>query len=203
MQRAFDQFKNSIKYVKELDVLYNYLKNDLHLPDDLTDFLLRAEWIYAVSAMDKLIHELVRIGMIEAFQGRRIRTGKFLSFGVTAKTLTSSLSAAEPPPEYWFEQEVIEKHKTLSFQTPEKIAEALSLIWDEPHKWQRLAASAGTTQADLTAQLKVIISRRNQMVHEADLDLLSGIRNSIDKAGIDEVVPFIEKLSEKIFRACS
>jgi len=34
MQRAFDQFKNSIKYVKELDVLYNYLKNDLHLPDD-------------------------------------------------------------------------------------------------------------------------------------------------------------------------
>jgi hypothetical protein len=200
MQRAFDQFKDSMKYVKELDALYVHLKDTLHLPNDLTD-LLRAEWVYTVSAMDKLIHELIRIGMLESFQGRRTRTNKFLTFGVTTNTLTTSLTTTVPPPEYWFEQEVIEKHKTLSFQAPEKIGEALSLIWDEQHKWQYLSAATGITQAILTTKLKTIISRRNQIVHEADLDLLSGIRNTIDKADIDDVVNFIETLSEEIFNS--
>jgi hypothetical protein len=200
MQRAFDQFKDNIKYVKELDALYVHLKDTLHLPSDLTD-LLRAEWVYTVSAMDKLIHELIRIGMIEAFQGRRIRTNKYLSFGVTTDTLTSILSMTVPPPEYWLEQEIIERHKKLSFQQPENISDGLSLIWDEKHKWNQLAIAMGTTEGDLKTKLKTIISRRNQIVHEADLDLLSGTRSNIDKADIDDVVHFIEKLSRAIFNS--
>lgn len=99
MQRAFDQFKDSMKYVKELDALYLYLKETLHLPNDLTD-LLRAEWVYTVSAMDKLIHELIRIGMIDSFQGSRVKTKKFLSFGITMNTHTniSNNSESSIPP---------------------------------------------------------------------------------------------------------
>lgn len=201
MQRAFEQFKANMKYVKELDSLFVYLKNTLLLPNDLTD-ILRAEWVYTVSAMDKLIHELVRLGMIEAFQGIRTKTAKFLSFGVNMNTLTSILSPiTTPPPEYWFEQEIIEKHKTLAFQTPEKISDALSLIWDEPHKWQKLALATGISQSNLTVQLKTIISRRNQIVHESDLDLVTGIRNSLDKQDIDAVIIFVEKVAEEIFNA--
>jgi hypothetical protein len=203
MQRAFNQFKDSLKYVKELDALYLYLKDTLLLPNDLTD-LLRAEWVYTISAMDKLIHELVRLGMIEAFQGSRVKTKKFLAFGISVDTYTnisSSILTNVPPPEYWFEQEVIQKHKHLSFQDPDKIAEGLSLIWDENAKWYKLSQSVGIAENDLKTKLKTIISRRNQIVHEADLDLLSGQRNTIDKADIDAVVPFIETLSEAIFNA--
>lgn len=95
----------------------------------------------------------------------------------------------------------MERHKTLAFQAPEKIADALSLIWDEPHKWQTIAAAIGINQSTLTTQLKTIINRRNQIVHEADLDLLSGVRNTLDKADIDDVINFIESLSEAIFNA--
>lgn len=200
MQRAYDQFQDNMKYIKELDALFIHLKDNLHLPNDLTD-ILRAEWVYCVSALDKLVHELVRIGMIEAFQGTRIQTNKFLSFGVTTNTLTSSLAGTVPPPEYWFEQEIIERHKTLAFQAPEKIADALSLIWNEGHKWQALAIATGIDQATLTTQLKTIINRRNQIVHESDLDLVTGIRNNIDKTDIDDVITYIEKLSEAIFNA--
>jgi hypothetical protein len=203
MQRAFNQFKDSLKYVKELDALYLYLKDTLLLPNDLTD-LLRAEWVYTISAMDKLIHELVRLGMIEAFQGSRVKTKKFLAFGISVDTYTnisSSILTNVPPPEYWFEQEVIQKHKHLSFQDPDKIADGLSLIWDENAKWYKLSQSVGIAENDLKTKLKTIISRRNQIVHEADLDLLSGQRNTIDKADIDAVVPFIETLSEAIFNA--
>jgi hypothetical protein len=200
MRKAYDQFKNNMKYVKELDYLFIHLKYNLHLPNDLTD-ILRAEWVYTVSAMDKLIHELVRIGMIEAFQNRRQRTPKFNSFGITTNTLFSNINNTGYPAEYWFEQEIIEKHKYLAFQSPDKITEALSLIWNDQHKWQTLAASLGANQQTLTSQLKTIINRRNQIVHEADLDLSTGMRRNIDKVDIDDVVSFIEKLSEAIFNA--
>ena len=45
MQRAFDQFKDNMKYVKELDALFIHLNDTLHLPNDLTN-ILRAEWVY-------------------------------------------------------------------------------------------------------------------------------------------------------------
>lgn len=203
MQRAFDQFKDNIVFVKELDALYVHLSETLKLPNDLSD-LLRAQLVYAVSALDKLIHELVRLGMIEAFQGRRTRTKKFLAFSVSVEThtfITSSSSTSIPPPEFWFEQEVNQKNKTSSFQEPEKIADALSLIWDEDYKWQYIAKSMKMKEGDLKKQLKTIIARRNQIVHEADLDLITGNRNTIDKGDISNVVPFIENLSECIFNA--
>lgn len=203
MQRAFSQFKDSLKYVRELDALYVYLKDTQQLPNDLTD-LLRAEWVYTISAMDKLIHELIRIGMIEAFQGTRIKTKKFLAFGISVDTYTNisaSILTNVPPPEYWFEQEVIQKHKHLSFQDPDKISDGLSLIWDENQKWSKLAQSLGAVENDLKTKLKTIIARRNQIVHEADLDLLTGKRNAIEKVDIDAVVTFIETLSEAIFNA--
>lgn len=203
MQRAFNQFKDSMKYVKELDALYVHLKDSLLLPNDLTD-ILRAEWVYTISAMDKLIHELIRIGMIQSFQGTRIKTPSFLSFGISVGTHTNiaaSSITSLPPPEFWFEQEVIERHKHLSFQDPKKIAEGLSLIWNENHKWQKLSGDLGILQDVLTTKIKTIVSRRNQIVHEADLDLQTGTRNTIDKADIDDVVSFIENLSEAIFNA--
>ncbi|MFH6947410.1 HEPN domain-containing protein [Flavobacterium sp. FlaQc-51] len=190
-------------YVTELDTLFIHLKETLKLPNDLSD-LLRAEWVYAVSALDKLIHELIRIGMLEAFQGTRPRTAKFLAFNVSLSThtlITSSTPISIPPPEYFFEQEVMQKHKTLSFQDPDKIADGLSLIWGEQHKWQTIAISMGIDKSDLTTRLRNIISRRNQIVHEADLDLLTGLRNSISKVDIDFVVGFINTLSEQIFNA--
>ena len=56
MQTAFDQFENNMSYVKELDSLHIYLTDVQMLPNDFSD-ILRAEWIYSVSALDKLIHD--------------------------------------------------------------------------------------------------------------------------------------------------
>jgi len=198
MQNAFEQFKDNIRQAKELNDLYTYLKETCRLPNDLSD-LLRAEWVYCVSAMDKLIHELVRIGMIEAFQGRRNRTNKFITFGVSTNTLTSVLSAEIPPPEYWFEQEIIIKHKVLAFQAPDKIGDALSLIWEDPHKWQKLAIQVGIEEQTLKTKLKAIVNRRNLIVHEADFNVLTGRRTDIEKDEVLEVVELIEKISEAIF----
>ena len=66
MLNAYLKFKDHIKYVADLDSLYLYLTEVQKLPNDLSD-ILRSEWVYSISALDKLIHELVRIGMLQSF----------------------------------------------------------------------------------------------------------------------------------------
>lgn len=204
MQTAFDQFENNMSYVKELDSLYIYLTDVLMLPNDLSD-ILRAEWIYSVSALDKLIHELIRIGMMETFRGTRVPTVKFLAFNISVATLNNiknSTGTSIPPAEYYFEQEIVQKHSYLSFQEPDKINDGLGLIWSHNFKWQHLATETGIIpESTLKTRLKTIISRRNQMVHEADINPTTGKRNNIIKGDADSVVAFIELLAAKIFDA--
>lgn len=80
-----DQFNSNIKAIKEMEVLYEHLTGKLKLPNDLSD-ILRAQLVYAISALDKLIHELVRIGMLESFTGKRPKTSKFNAFSITLET---------------------------------------------------------------------------------------------------------------------
>lgn len=209
MQKAFKQFNSNIKAVKEMDVLYHYLTKDLKLPNDLSD-ILRSQLVYAVSALDKLIHELVKIGMLQAFINQRIKTSKFNSFSITLETYNNiqQTSQQQPntlqleTPEYFFEQEIIVKHKYLAFQEPDKIADALSFIWEEKQKWQKIAALFNTSDDNIKKKIKSIVSRRNQIVHEADIDLQTNLRKSIEENDIKEAVEFIFKLGENIFKCC-
>ncbi len=144
MQKAFEQFSSNIKAIKEMDALYHHLTSELKLPNDLSD-IVRSQLVYAVSALDKLIHELVKIGMLQAFMNQRTKTTKFNNFSISLETYnkiqqinqqqTDTLQLESP--EYFFEQEIIIKHKYLAFQEPDKIADALSFIWEEKQKWQK------------------------------------------------------------------
>lgn len=199
MQSAMDQFNSNIKAVKEMEALYEHLTSDLKLPNDLSD-ILRAQLVYAVSALDKLIHELVKMGMLQAFAGNRTRTSKFNTFSISLETC-NKIQQLNQFTQYFFEQEIIFKHKHLAFQEPDKIADALSFIWEEKQKWQKIASSFKMSDDDLKKKLKSIVSRRNQIVHEADIDLQTNSRNPIDKTDVKEAVEFILKLGESLFKA--
>ncbi len=205
MQRALNQFDNNLKAVKEMEALHIHLTNNLKLSNDLSD-ILRAQLVYAVSALDKLIHELVRIGMLKSFSGKRRKTSKFNNFSISLAThekirslaLNSNTIQLETP-ERIFELEIIQKHKYLSFQEPSNIADALSHIWEEKQKWQKIADFLGSTDHDVKTRLKSIVSRRNQIVHEADIDWQSGLRTNIDPQDVTEAVEFIQQIGHTIF----
>jgi RiboL-PSP-HEPN len=215
MQTAHTQFLNNITYIHELDSLYHFLKHTQKLPNDLSD-LLRAEIVYAVSALDKLVHELVKIGMIETFSGNRAATDAFEGFTISAKTLhkiketaiersknQNAIPLPEELPEYWFNEEIVVKHKAVSYQDPSKIGAGLSLIWKETHKWQKIAPLMGYTdkqgEGQVKKQLELIVERRNQIVHEADINVQTGLRNIIDYIDAKESVDFIARLGTVIF----
>jgi len=210
MYKAFEQFNSNIKAVKEMDALYHHLTSDLKLPNDLSD-ILRSQLVYAVSALDKLIHELVKTGMLQAFINHRTKTSKLNSFSISLETYNNiqQTSQQQPntlqleTPEYFFEQEIIVKHKYLAFQEPDKIADALSFIWEEKQKWQKIALLFNASDDDIKKRLKSIVSRRNQIVHEADIDLQTNLRKSIEERDIKEAVDFILKLGENFFKYCN
>jgi len=209
MQRAIEQFNSNIKSAKDMGILYEHLTENLKLPNDLSD-VLRAQWAYAVSALDKLVHELVRIGMLQAFSGQRPKTKKFNDFPISLETCQkiqqlnqSTETLPTETPEHYFDQEIIVKHRHLSFQDPDKISDILSLIWDEKQKWQKIALLLNESDDSIKKELKNIVKRRNQIVHEADIDIQTNLRTPISASDTKQVVEFLHKLGESIFNAIS
>ena len=206
MKAAHDQFTRNFKHIREIDALYKFLQDTLLLSTDLSD-LLRAQIVYSVSALDALIHEFIRIGMLLQFQGKRNTTEKFKSFTITTHSIlniqasiaTSPATISLPPPEYYYELEIVMKNRNNAFQDPEKISDGLSLIWNEKHKWQVIAAQIGSDEQTIKQTLRNIVLRRNQIVHEADNDIQTGLKNKIDYNDVQISTSFIETLGAGLY----
>lgn len=199
MYNSLLAFRHNIAGIRELATLHDYLLNQVKLPMTFDD-LLRFQIVYSVSAFDKLIHDLIRIGMVEMFVGKRPATGKYLSERISLSAYRTISGATFPPREYYFEQEIISKLRTIAYQSPENIADGLSYIWDEKHKWQKIASAMTMDEDGVKTKLKLIVDRRNKIVHEADVDIASGGKFTISKADCEATVPFIEKCAEEIVK---
>lgn len=198
MHNSLVLFSDNLNRVRNLDRVYEYLSKQIL---DLVSFddLLRFQIVYAVSAFDKLIHDFVRIGMVQIFSGSRTPTDKYLSETMPVRLYIDLMSATAPPREFLFEAEVVNKLKKFSFQEPDRVAEGLSYIWNEPHKWQKIAISLGKQDGEVRKRLKLIVDRRNMIVHEADIDLISKMRHPISRSECNDVTNFLDLCGRKIY----
>lgn len=191
-------FKRNIAAARDLSILFDTLTQHVALPQSFDD-LLRSQIVYAVSAFDKFIHDLVRIGMLQILAGTRPVTAKYESEPIAMKTIIEMAAASVPPKEHFFEQALIRKFKIVSFQDPIKVADGLSYIWTESQKWQKIGSGLGLTDDGARTQLKLIADRRNSIVHEADIDPVSGLKFPISKRESDEAVDFLNSCADEIF----
>lgn len=190
-------FQRNIGQANELGVLYDHLSNTVAIPEQFDD-LLRSQIVNAVSAFDKLMHDLIRIGMVRIFESQRPSTGKYLSEAVAIQHLPGLAAGAVPPPPVRFEEIVREKLSKLSFQEPTKIADGLSYIWNENQKWQQIALGLGITDEDAKRKQKLIVTRRNAIVHEADLDPVTNQKQAITRAEAMDISNFLQALGNRI-----
>jgi hypothetical protein len=185
---------------------------------DVLNDILRFQLVYAVSAFDRFMHEIIKIGIVHSFSHKTQLTKKAESFNISFSTVNKILAinksdlsprAPEDTLEYWIDREIYEQHKSLSFQQPEKIKDALSLIWNEEHKWQKIVSNmtiklSGDTINEQEKYLKqtitLIVERRHQIVHEADIDLVTNKKRLVDKININESVNVIENLGSSIYK---
>lgn len=216
MNNALNVFKSGITETRKMFFLYDHFVNDLNISHNEVSDILRAQIVNAVSAFDRLIHELVNIGVVEVFLGRRVKTSKFLNQSFRAETLIKSIEFSKPDyipasiydsPQFLIEKEMREKMSYLAFEAPDKVCDALSYIWDNTHKMQAIAidmalpgANANDQQQNLKQELKLIIDRRNQIAHEGDVDPSTNVKRDITKKITEDSIDFIEKMGLSIFK---
>lgn len=199
MPKAQTVFHSNMSDADALTAIYDYLSQTVVAPISFDD-LLRSKIVYAVSAFDKLIHDLIRLGMVETYTGKRAPTPKYLAEPITLSIAQQLATALTPPPEVVFEQAIQSKLKTLSFQDPDKVADGLSYIWAESQKWRRIASGIGIPEATVRTTLRLIAVRRNAIVHEADMDPITCSKLPITKGESDDVVSFLIKVGNEICR---
>ena len=195
MQIAIQQLRENIERVRVIGGLYEALGRLTTPAVDASD-LLRTQIVMAVSTLDHYIHEIARIGMLEVYAGGRPLTAAFQRFQVTMDNVLLGLSA--PGVNTWFETEIREKHGFVSFQHPDRIADAVRLF-SSCELWPSVASQLGMTVQDVKTQLQLIVDRRHKIVHEADIDpSYPGSRWPISQTDSADAVDFIHNLCEAI-----
>lgn len=209
-------FDNNISKARSLSTIYINLRDNVGIEDDYNSNLLKAQLVNVVSAFDMFVHNIVKKGVIEIFTKSRKETPKFQSLSFQAKTILKLIEVMAPGfmpstpdeiPEVILEKDLYNRLSCMSFQHPDKVVDALSLIWSEPHKIQTLAVDIGLPgatdndkAANLKQQLETIIQRRNQIAHEGDIDPTTMLPRTIDIAHVKDATDFIESLGHAIFR---
>lgn len=203
MSDSLTRFHQNILETRALAGVHRYLVGSVRAPISFSD-LLRAQIVYAVSAFDKFLHDLVREGIMQIYTGTKSPTPKYLSESIPLSVVRQLNAAPDPVAGcVIFEGYIIQKLKFMSFQDPEKISSGLSYIWEERNKWLCIGAEAGMNHETLKTTIKVIVARRNSIVHEADLDPISHNKYPIDQADCDHALDVIERAGKAIHRVAT
>jgi len=100
----------------------------------------------------------------------------------------------------WLDQAIRETHGWLSFQHPDKLADAIRLV-SNVRLWEQVASELGMTSRTVRTQLSAIIDRRNKIAHEADMDPTNpGYRWPINEVLVRDAIDFIERIVRAIFK---
>lgn len=192
--KAIDSFRANIVRARELGELYNSLKA-ITTPALNTKDLLRSQIVMAVSALDHFVHEVVREGMVEIYEGTRPLVAGFSNFSVSLAEAKASIPASSS---VWVDAAIRQSHGYLSFQHPDKIADAIRLI-HEPPLWPAIEVRLGVPAKDIKEHLKLIVERRNKIAHEADIDpSFPGQRWPISYRDASSAIEFLKQLVEAI-----
>jgi len=170
------------------------------------DEVLRAEWVARVSALDLYVHELVAQRMVLVHAGKLAATAQFNAFKIkldtvdrirAAPSVSDALSA--------FDLDVRTQLSFVTYQDPDKIAEGIRLV-SSSELWNEIAIHQGATSATKTARAKgirsnlsAIVSRRNKIAHEGDLQpSIPRTPWPVSQNDLNDVRVFIERLVRSI-----
>ncbi|SFV66815.1 hypothetical protein MNB_SV-12-1207 [hydrothermal vent metagenome] len=208
MKSAKIHFEQNIIRVKNLGAIYKSINSQTTQILDLSD-ILRAQYVMLVSALDHFIHEIVRIGMLETYLGKRKSTKAFKKFifSIDDKVLFNKAIMVdiinedniEPYKDNtWLDYQIRHKNGFKSFQQADKIEEAILLVLDID-LWLEIENRLSIDKNKLKNRLNLIIKRRNQIAHEADIKFEDRELRDIRSDDIDSSIIFIELLVKTIF----
>lgn len=199
MNNAKILFNEEIDRIKSLSKIVECLRISQYSNEEHYEELNRLKLVWGLSAFDRLLHDLIREGVMEIFVGKRNPTQKYRGETIPISIMIDIYNKDLIPASEDFKTAIYTKLKTISYQSPEKIADGLSFIWDEKQKWKKLADKFGNiTDKDIKSRLTLITTRRNFIVHEADRNPVTLEKYPLTDDEVNSNVIFLEKLGNAI-----
>lgn len=182
-------FDEQLASLRKLSSIYEYLKETACFMD--SDALLRSEYVLIVSAFDNYLHNIVRRKIREDFFSGQPLPDDF-QLPIQVYQLLQSEGTVTG------QQRILDNalQKRLvkdSFQSPRSV-EYVSNLLQINHLWRTASLSMGTPANQIRMQLGLIVQRRNQIAHEADIDRSNEMLRSIDVQTINDCRDFLEKI---------
>ena len=196
MQESIDIFRYCMKRAEDLHDLHASLGSETPSKSVRASDILRAEIVMAVSAFDLFNHELIRLGMLECFDGSRRKTGKYHDFTRDA-AIADHMSRKE------FSDRIRESHKRVSFQGPESVVRGIRLFHEfgkgEGGLWESVADKMNASTDNTKSHLNLIVKRRNEIVHEADIQTNSEEPWPIKREYVESSFRHVNGIAEAIY----
>ncbi|MCO7126179.1 HEPN domain-containing protein [Sporolactobacillus shoreicorticis] len=186
-------FESHIVSLQSLTSLYQYINNNASLVD--ADALLRAEYVLIVSAFDNYLHQIVRRRIRELFFGGA-EVASNLAFPVPVFQMIHDEDDETVQKEI-FDAELRKVLEKDSYQSPRGVEYALNLIHIKKI-WTDVIPFMEDSAINVKRRLSLIVKRRNQIAHEADVEYNTGFPRDIDEQTVLECREFLSKLVSSI-----
>lgn len=195
MKQAYDGFELLIREVRGSFGVLVYLEKTNTAALNLDEFR-RGLFASTIAALDFFVHEITIQGMLKIYDKQLLPTQQFLSFKIAISNydfVNGNL------PRQQFEASLRETFSYLSFQQPDKIADAIRLF--APFNiWEEVNHPNFQDQKSLKRQLKLTVARRNQIVHEGDLKPMYPFeRWPIDTQELITTIDFVQNVATAIY----
>jgi restriction system protein len=202
----FINLQRNLNYARSLATAGQHLAQ-LDVRSFEVDDVFRAAWVQSVAALDHWVRQEVRYRMLRlAGQPGGAKPDGFAAFPMTLGLLEDvqhgrrSLADA-------IDQQLRDTRSHLTYQHPDKIKEAFSLVSDVKDFWNGVAKTltegsgdgVAVSGTDLRKQLREIVHRRNKIAHEYDEDPANPpAKRAIDAATATQIIDWIEQAAAAI-----
>ena len=160
---VFRRFEASVGQVDELLAIYRYIHATSEIPPK--DNILRAALTMLVSTIDTSVHELVISAVVRKLSDDR------LVFDISKQVVSIQCILESEPSQRtaMAEADLRRQYSKETFQSSRQLETVLASIGVNKI-WSRLSGRLGNTPEEIKLKLDLMVRRRNQIVHEADLD---------------------------------
>lgn len=194
MTAAKDNFFSHLSRCDEALVVYDHLTGLGYS----ADFGLRYVWVASVSALDHYISQVIvelasqQVANNQSLTAKLLNERLSISLHLEMKSLTDAAFIFE------FRKALADIVRYRSFQKDADVADGLSYIWNEAHKWDKIAARLTMTGQNARRRLNSIVIRRDQIVHNADYNESLNALTACTKIDASNALGFIKNLVTEI-----
>jgi len=190
-------FDSCVAEIKKRFLIFDVLSSGGASDDEIaaSEDILRFQLISIDSIFEFYMHRILVYGIRKMFNEEWEKTPQYNKITVKLSIVENAL--LNPEDTTWIEELSEEFRAKDTFMSAETVKEVLKTIGV---KFDEIAATLGyTLPNDLMEALNRIYKRRTSIVHYADIDISTRVKNGITRSLVEDAICTIEKFCGQVY----